>query len=494
MGNNFNFRKSFLVIFTVLIFKITAQVNPPCISEGFENMAGGSYSTNAIPGWTLSAGSYTSSFINGYCQDYPINPTVVAVGHVTTAPFVLGPNTPSVVPASPFSGNKVFLVNSSDLMSLNSTFKRAEYSFNVTSSNKFFQYAFFANIVNGSHSTCCENHYLKIKMVDCNNNAIPCSSLAIAAPSTGSASCTSAGVNSLLPGTNSLYTNGWQIVSVNLSSYVNTCVKLVAEVGMCVYYGHQQDLWLDTKCSSMPVFVSNGVTSVNGNTINVCNVPTAFLNILATNSHTWVGPLGSFSANSNTFATTPVSGVYTVNYTSPACTSVNSFTFYLNIGTTPNPTVSASNSVICIGGSSNLTINGNGISTYSWSTGSTNSTTVVSPTINTTYTAITTGTSGCTSTHSITITVQNCATLLEQERLTGILNVYPNPSTGEFYISSSSETECEVLDITGKTIQTVFLNKEDLYKQKVSLSTEGVYFIKNKKYPQVIKIIVHQVH
>lgn len=489
MDNNI-FIKTLLIILIAFLSKTIAQTNPPCVSEGFENIADGTYSFNAIPGWTISAGSYTAVNTNGYCLEYPINGTVVAVGHVTTAPLPLGPNTPSALPASPFLGNKVFLLNSSDLMPSNSTFKRAEYNFNVTNSNKFFQYAFFANIFNGAHTTCCENHYLKIKMVDCNNNSIPCSSLAIAAPSSSSLSCASAGVNPLLPGTNSQYTNGWQIVSVDLSTYINSCVKLVAEVGMCVYYGHQQDLWLDTKCSALPVYVTNGTSSVNGNTLNVCNVPTAFLNIMATNSHTWVGPMGSFSANSNTSATTPVSGVYTVNISSPSCTSPSTFTFFLNLGVSPNTTISASNSVICNGGSTNLSLIGSGITSYSWSTGSTNSTTIVSPTITTNYTAVATSSSGCTSTKTITVVVQNCSSIKEQEQVVANLNVYPNPSSGELFVSSSNETDFEIIDLTGKVIYNSTLKKEELYKEKIVLESAGVYFIRNKTHTQAIKIII----
>lgn len=77
---------------------------------------------------------------------------------------------------------------------------------------------------------------------------------------------------------------------------------------------------------------------------------------------------------------------------------------------------------------------------------------------------------------------------------TNNIRIYPNPSTGSFYIESSDESPVmglSVLDLTGKTILKKELNTS---KEKVDLSThsKGVYFImiNNEKGTSINKIII----
>jgi PKD repeat protein len=86
------------------------------------------------------------------------------------------------------------------------------------------------------------------------------------------------------------------------------------------------------------------------------------------------------------------------------------FTFFLlfvaglNVSNACNVTISASSTAICIGKSDTLTASGG--STYTWFPGgSTGNTLYVSPTVTTTYTVNAVDTSGCTSSSTITITV-----------------------------------------------------------------------------------------
>ncbi|MBS1650372.1 MAG: T9SS type A sorting domain-containing protein, partial [Bacteroidetes bacterium] len=72
---------------------------------------------------------------------------------------------------------------------------------------------------------------------------------------------------------------------------------------------------------------------------------------------------------------------------------------------TPTISLTASTSSFCIGGSSTLSITG-AASSYSWSTGvSATQSIVVSPTVNTVYTATASNGSGCSATQSIAITI-----------------------------------------------------------------------------------------
>ena len=480
-------RLFFCFIFSYLSINSIFSQAPSCVSEGFESVATGT--TSSIPGWTLAAGDYTTPSTTGYCVFYPTNSTVIPVVTVSTTPYIFsGPvQTPSAVPNSPFSGTKVLYMNSLHLNAA-ANFERAEYSFSVTASNKFFQYAYYTRAIYNGHSTCCENQYLRIKMVDNGNNDIPCTSYTLGAPTNASLVCSSTATNNMAYGSNCIYTPNWMTVSADLSTYTNTVVKLIVEVGACAYGGHHQEVFVDTRCSPFPVYPSNVNSSVVGNTINICNAPTAFLNMLSTQSHTWVGPMGSFSANSNTSATTPVIGIYTVNISNPTCSTPSTFTFFLNLGISPNTTVSASNSIICNGGSTNLFHNGSAVSTYSWSTGATTSSIIVSPTITTTYSAIATGSTGCVTTKTITITVQNCSSLLEQEHIQTVLNAYPNPNNGHFTIIGSKLIEFQISDISGRMIYKSALDSANNFTNEISGFEKGIYFISGNNFHK--KIVV----
>lgn len=80
----------------------------------------------------------------------------------------------------------------------------------------------------------------------------------------------------------------------------------------------------------------------------------------------------------------------------------SSCSFVVTTGVSPTISATASNSVICLGGST--TLNGVGASTYTWSGGITNGV-PFSPTTTTTYTLTGTSASGCTNTTVATITV-----------------------------------------------------------------------------------------
>ncbi len=96
-------------------------------------------------------------------------------------------------------------------------------------------------------------------------------------------------------------------------------------------------------------------------------------------------------------------GNTTVTYiATDASGNVGSCSFVVTTGVSPTISATATNSVICLGGST--TLNGVGASTYTWSGGITNGV-PFSPTVTTTYTVTGTSASGCTNTAVKTITV-----------------------------------------------------------------------------------------
>ncbi|MDO9001103.1 MAG: gliding motility-associated C-terminal domain-containing protein [Bacteroidota bacterium] len=114
-------------------------------------------------------------------------------------------------------------------------------------------------------------------------------------------------------------------------------------------------------------------------------------------TYTWMpGNINTASISLSPSVTTN----YTLSGSTAGCTGSNTVAVTIN----PNPTVTANatNSVICLGGST--TLNGGGAVTYTWSGGITNGV-AFSPTITTTYTVTGTSASGCINTAVKTISV-----------------------------------------------------------------------------------------
>ncbi|MGZ3900238.1 MAG: T9SS type A sorting domain-containing protein, partial [Bacteroidia bacterium] len=119
---------------------------------------------------------------------------------------------------------------------------------------------------------------------------------------------------------------------------------------------------------------------------SVCAGNSVAITATGATNYTW-----STGANTSSIAVSPTSSaVYTVTGSNGGCTS--SLTKSITVGALPFITVSGLNP-ICGGGSSTLTAAG--ASTYSWSTGSTAASVIVSPTVNTTYTVSGTSANGC---------------------------------------------------------------------------------------------------
>lgn len=86
-----------------------------------------------------------------------------------------------------------------------------------------------------------------------------------------------------------------------------------------------------------------------------------------------------------------------------ACGSVSSNTVSVTVNSLPIMNLSSSKPSICVGQTDTLFVSG--AVTYSWNNGSTNDTIIVSPTNNTTYSVVGTGSNGCTKTATVSVVV-----------------------------------------------------------------------------------------
>ncbi len=218
------------------------------------------------------------------------------------------------------------------------------------------------------------------------------------------------------------------------------------------------------------------IVSVISNSPSICAGNSSTLTSIASGGT----PIYTYSWSSgsvfNTEVVSPtVTTVYTVTVSDAnGCPKSNTIAVVVN---TPSVTAVSSTSLICVGQSATLTANG--ASTYTWSTGSSLGSIVVTPTITTNYTVVGTNTMGCTGTVVVTQSVSTCSGLTELALSRG-LSVYPNPTSGNFVISLntiSPNTKVEVFNSIGELIYTESLTKKDTSVDIKNLAN-GVYTLK----------------
>jgi len=227
----------------------------------------------------------------------------------------------------------------------------------------------------------------------------------------------------------------------------------------------------------------NGCVSSAVNTVTVNALPNLTLSgnssfcsgssltqtVSGANTYTW-----NTGENTATISITPtISTTYSVNGTDiNNCVGIVSQSITVNA--LPTLSVSSTSSLLCTG--KTATLSANGASTYTWSSSEINSTIVVTPSANITYTVHGTDNNGCINSTVISQSVSPC-TGIEEQTLDELFLIYPNPHSGQFMI----ETEKEVQIIVTNMLSEIVLAQK-LYKGKNEVSihnqSEGIYFIK----------------
>jgi hypothetical protein len=154
--------------------------------------------------------------------------------------------------------------------------------------------------------------------------------------------------------------------------------------------------------------------------------------------------------------------------------------YYIPNEAKPNVKATSSQTLICRNETATLSVTG--AETYTWSTAQTNTQIVVSPTLHTYYTVVGTSTvNGCTSTATVYVKVLSCIGIDENENGNEKVNVYPNPSAGEFVITAQRNADLIVYNYFGQAIKRYSLNDSNNYQLTENELESGVYFISEEK-------------
>lgn len=148
----------------------------------------------------------------------------------------------------------------------------------------------------------------------------------------------------------------------------------------------------------------------------------------------------------------------------------------------PNTTAAITRSLICLKETTTLTASG--ASSYSWQgVNSTASLITISQSVASTYNYTVTGTNsfGCSSSATLTLTVDPCFGINETADDGGIVsNIYPNPSTSELNVVLNTEAEVILYDMNGKEVYHVVLDSGSKTIDARTLAP-GVYLLSARK-------------
>jgi hypothetical protein len=132
-----------------------------------------------------------------------------------------------------------------------------------------------------------------------------------------------------------------------------------------------------------------------------------------------------------------------------------------------------------------LTIDaGTGFSGYIWNTNETTQSIIVNGSLfaagTYTYWVNVTGSNGCDAADTMMVTVDLCTGIANNSDI-AVFNVYPNPSQGQFVVSTSSALEdviLEITDIEGRIIYKEKINEFTSKTIQLDNPSTGIYFLK----------------
>ncbi len=373
----------------------------------------------------------------------------------------------------------------------NYTCEKLVYAITVTPANALFTYQFAVIINDGGHSPGEQPAFI-FQMKDSIGNQIGSACETYTVDGTNASIDTSYIVNS---STNTCGNSGgsqthyrkWHTVVIDLSAYMNKTVYAEYQTLDCIYSGHFCYAYISAKCGQATI-LPTGFCGGTGNA--TLSAPASYAN------YQWYGPNNTTAISGATFSTYTTTNALQGDTFWVDCITLQGCTTKINIIVQPTQlsvdySGSATGSIsgggtinLCLGDS--LTLSGNGGNTYTWSGGVVNGQQFF-PTVSQTYTVI----SDCNDTAIVNLVI-NCVVGINNTKDVIILEIHPNPSTGNFSINCSENIdEVKVTDILGNT---VMILKPAGQSTSLQLENEGVYFVTVKAGKDVLvrKVIVNK--
>ncbi len=306
-----------------------SSVNPSCTNIDFED--------GSLNGWTVSSGSNSNSQSMTGCCAVPGGLSTVINGVGTDV------NVPAISLVSPFGGNKIVKLNN---QTAKAKAQRIAQTFQVTSSNAVFQFAYCGVLEDASHS-CADQPYINVSIKDSMGTTISCPKIDIAAPS---AQCsqpitTTAGWTPFTYGITDVFYHTWDVRTIDLSTYIGSSITIQVTVGDCAQTAHFGYAYFDFRCLPLTIISNSTVYEATSQApINVSTCGTGPISITAPaglGPYNWDGPTGSgVSGLATQTISTSTPGTYTLTMNPQGSCIGATKVKYVIVNSTPNPTVS----------------------------------------------------------------------------------------------------------------------------------------------------------
>jgi hypothetical protein len=174
--------------------------------------------------------------------------------------------------------------------------------------------------------------------------------------------------------------------------------------------------------------------------------------------------------------TPSVSLNYSVSGTNSLTGCIGSNSAGINITVNPTPTISiTSNSFLCLGETTTLVASG--ANSFTWSNGSNANQIVETPSASSSYSVIGSNSYSCFDTLTFYLTVDPCTKLNEKPLSDSEIVIYPNPTNGDFTISTELSLAITIYNELGQVVYSVKMNSDN---RKVNINNldKGIYFVK----------------
>jgi PKD repeat protein len=274
--------------------------------------------------------------------------------------------------------------------------------------------------------------------------------------------------------------SAWVLEEINLSDYLGQVIKFRFKLGSdggTVADGYYfDDFEILYNLNAPPVAP---VASFNTSANSTCTGATiVFSDASSNNPSAWAWDFGDGSSASveNPTHAYANAGTYIISLTASNAAGSASFTDTIVVLTTPTVSLSASDNAVCltdgvvdvIVNPANAQLTGTGLSNGAFD-----------PTVagvgSFVITASITDPNGCVGTDTLSIQVDDCANLLNQN-LSNVL-IYPNPTNGEVIITGiSAGSRIQLLDCSGKLLYEVKVQSTSMALDLSSFST-GIYMV-----------------
>lgn len=249
--------------------------------------------------------------------------------------------------------------------------------------------------------------------------------------------------------------------SVSISPTINTTYSVI---------GTTSAGCSGTAIKTVTVLISPTIAAVASSSA-FCEGNSVNLSASGANSYTW-----NTGANTASITDSPLTNTfYTVSGSNTLNACVDSRTIAITVF--PAPVLSiTSPSILCLGESVTLTVNG--ANTYTWYNGANTLSITNTPTTTSTYSVAGTGSNNCIGTRSINLIVTVCDVINEHESQIKTI-IYPNPGNGVFYIEHGnlSALQMEIMDMSGRILQSRSL-KEERSSFDLKGCLPGIYLIR----------------